>query len=599
MDNTKEKNSESLALRTTFPDYSEFVALNSMSGSLPDVIYIPFEAATADVTLTGWEDEWFSNAKFNVGKWGNLSEPKMDFVYTWVNGSDKAFTDTMYPYEVNSTLNDPEGKWLQSHRMNRYRDWDELRYSIRTVEKYAQNIRNKIQILVNSVGTEGIANKASPQAPAKITGRQTPLWLNNNESTNDIVQIIPHEDFFDESARACLPTFNSLTIENQIFNTKSTVDRFFALSDDMLLGKPHAASDLYSPLFGPTMGFKNKGFNTRNAPTEEDSHRFGERPYHIYTSWLLNRRFGERHRDGQVHFGHSMGRSVTREAIQSFPRPALQSACQRFRGQAGFQLATWFATFHYTIERHREVLLWSYITQRSDTNQDGYLDWNERKAVIADLQEGVSNEGNTTFRTRQFYRVAKSLEAVGLEAPKVNLDILWTSLDGPSSIRRLKCHNFNVTDCLGPGFSTESSDKYYTSPMFSTEAIFHRVAQEKPECGDCLLKLILYRAKKGLEPLLPHKDLQVEARETVVKALVRYQYTIVEPDALFLMVTDAEQVEHVLTKRLLQEKREVGQLCLNDDITTEEGYFVERLREKIYGLFQGLVPEQSQFEWRM
>jgi hypothetical protein len=131
----------------------------------------------------------------------------------------------MYPYEVNSTLNDPEGKWLQSHRMNRYRDWDELRYSIRTVEKYAQNIRNKIQILVNSVGTEGIANKASPEAPAKITGRQTPLWLNNNESTNDIVQIIPHEDFFDESARACLPTFNSLTIENQIFNTKSTVDR--------------------------------------------------------------------------------------------------------------------------------------------------------------------------------------------------------------------------------------------------------------------------------------------------------------------------------------------------------------------------------------
>jgi hypothetical protein len=131
----------------------------------------------------------------------------------------------MYPYEVNSTLNDPEGKWLQSHRMNRYRDWDELRFSIRTVEKYAQNIRNKIQILVNSVGTEGIANTASPETPAEITGRQTPLWFNNNENTSDIVQIIPHEDFFDEPAQACLPTFNSLTIENQIFNTKSTVDR--------------------------------------------------------------------------------------------------------------------------------------------------------------------------------------------------------------------------------------------------------------------------------------------------------------------------------------------------------------------------------------
>jgi hypothetical protein len=142
-----------------------------------------------------------------------------------VNGSDRAFTDTMYPYEVNSTLNDPEGTWLQSHRMNRYRDWDELRFSIRTVEKYAENIRNKIQILVNSVGTEGIADKAYPENPANITGRQTPLWLNSNKNTKDIIQIIPQEDFFDVSEQGCLPTFNSLTIENQIFNTKSTVDR--------------------------------------------------------------------------------------------------------------------------------------------------------------------------------------------------------------------------------------------------------------------------------------------------------------------------------------------------------------------------------------
>ena len=81
MDSTKEKTSESSALRTTFPEYSEFVALNSMVDTLPDVIYIPFEAATTDVTLTGWEDEWFSKAEYNVEQWGNLSEPKIDFVY--------------------------------------------------------------------------------------------------------------------------------------------------------------------------------------------------------------------------------------------------------------------------------------------------------------------------------------------------------------------------------------------------------------------------------------------------------------------------------------------------------------------------------------
>jgi len=82
MDSTKEKTSGSSALRTTFPEYSKFVALNSRADTLPDVIYIPFEAATTDVTLTGWEDEWFSKAEYNVDQWGNLSEPKTDFVYS-------------------------------------------------------------------------------------------------------------------------------------------------------------------------------------------------------------------------------------------------------------------------------------------------------------------------------------------------------------------------------------------------------------------------------------------------------------------------------------------------------------------------------------
>jgi hypothetical protein len=142
-----------------------------------------------------------------------------------VNGSEQAFTDTMYPYEVNSTLNDASGAWLKKHSMNRYRDWDELRFSIRTVEKYAHNVINKIQVLVNSVGTEGIAAKATGDKPAVITGKQVPQWLNTDEETKKIVEVVAHEDFFDKSEKGCLPTFNSMTIENQIYNTKSTVDR--------------------------------------------------------------------------------------------------------------------------------------------------------------------------------------------------------------------------------------------------------------------------------------------------------------------------------------------------------------------------------------
>jgi hypothetical protein len=77
--------------RTSFPTYDEFVALDSLADTLPDVVHIPFEESTFDVTLEGWEDKWFSEGVFDNAQRGNLTEPKIDFIYTWVNGSQKSF----------------------------------------------------------------------------------------------------------------------------------------------------------------------------------------------------------------------------------------------------------------------------------------------------------------------------------------------------------------------------------------------------------------------------------------------------------------------------------------------------------------------------
>ena len=70
-----------------------------------------------------------------------------------VNGSEDDFKSIRRKYELTSPLNDEEGKWISNHSINRYRDWDELRYSFRSLDKYAKNFPNKIQLLVNSVGT--------------------------------------------------------------------------------------------------------------------------------------------------------------------------------------------------------------------------------------------------------------------------------------------------------------------------------------------------------------------------------------------------------------------------------------------------------------
>lgn len=364
----------------------------------------------------------------------------------------------------------------------------------------------------------------------------------------------------------------------------------------MLLGKPHSASDLYSPLFGPTMGFKDNAYNTLKPPTEEDAERFGEKPFLIYTSWLLNRRFGARKRKGQVHFIHSLSRSITKEAITSFPRPALRSALQRFRGETGFQLYSWYVIFHYTMERHREALLWSYIMLRSDADEDGYLSWNERRKILRELGEGMSNETPELFRHRIYYQVGEHHQKAGLQPPKVNTEVLWTSLDGPAMIKDLDCDAFDTEDCLAPGFSMDSSDSSARSPVFSSAAIFDRISRQSPRCGDCLLKLILNRRRAGLGPLLPHAATQQKQRDIVIKALMKFQYTIVKPDAEFYMVTDAEQAEQALLKPYIKKSKKVGQMCLNDDVVTSDPDELNHLGKVMDALFNGLLPEPSSFE---
>ena len=363
----------------------------------------------------------------------------------------------------------------------------------------------------------------------------------------------------------------------------------------MLLGKPHAASDIYSPLFGPVMGFKANSYSTTSPPTDVDAHRFGEKPFLIYTSWLLNRRFGIRKRKGQGHFGHSLSREIMREAIGSFPGPELMSACKRFRGEPGFQLYSWYATFHYLIERHREALLWSYIILRSDVNDDGYLDSDERRPIQVEIIQGMKTEGKLTYRKRNYFHVAQLLQKAGLDAPKVNTDVTWTSLDGPQAIRDVDCAEFDVNECLAPGFSL-SSNSSARNPMFSTAVIFDRVARQMPKCGDCLLKLVLNQIPRGLDPLLPRMK-QREKRVLAVKAAMRYRYAIINPDALFVMVTDAEQVDHALVGPYVREGRPLaGQLCLNDDVATDDASELADVKQAMTELYQGLFSQKCRFE---
>lgn len=124
---------------------------------------------------------------------------KIDFVILWVDGNDKEWLKEKEKYQ-------PQ-KELLSASVSRYRDWDNLQYWFRGVEKYAPWV-NKIFF---------------------ITHGHLPKWLNTD---NPKLKIINHKEFLREED---LPTFNSNAIELSMNKIKGLSEKFVAFNDDMFI----------------------------------------------------------------------------------------------------------------------------------------------------------------------------------------------------------------------------------------------------------------------------------------------------------------------------------------------------------------------------
>ena len=128
---------------------------------------------------------------------------KIDLVYLWCSNADPEFADVMNLARENLLL--PTKKNDPDHRTT---DHNELRYSLRSVEKFAPWI-NHIYI---------------------VTYQQVPKWLNIHHPKITIVdhsEIIPAE---------YLPTFNSAVIEAFLHKIPGLSEHFLFSNDDMFFG---------------------------------------------------------------------------------------------------------------------------------------------------------------------------------------------------------------------------------------------------------------------------------------------------------------------------------------------------------------------------
>ena len=134
----------------------------------------------------------------------------IDFVIIWVDGNDKQWQAEKAKYDGKTVTN--------ANSEVRFRDWDNLQYWFRGVEKFAPWV-NKVYL---------------------VTDNQKPDWLNID---SDKLVLIDHKEIINNDF---LPVFSANPIESNIHRIPGLSEHFVFFNDDMYLTAPVSPDDFFS-----------------------------------------------------------------------------------------------------------------------------------------------------------------------------------------------------------------------------------------------------------------------------------------------------------------------------------------------------------------
>lgn len=149
----------------------------------------------------------------------------IDLVYLWVNGNDPEWIA-----KRNACIGETSKE--EENCKGRYVDNDELKFSLRSVEKYAPWIR-KIFI---------------------VTDHQIPEWL---DTSHPKVQIVDHTEIMPAEY---LPCFNSVVIEHHLHKIPGLSEHFLYANDDMYINKPVTPETFFAKDLLPKIRLNRRPF---------------------------------------------------------------------------------------------------------------------------------------------------------------------------------------------------------------------------------------------------------------------------------------------------------------------------------------------------
>ncbi|KAF9579619.1 Xanthine phosphoribosyltransferase 1 [Lunasporangiospora selenospora] len=607
-----------------------------------------------------WSSGWFATQSLSPGLNASVGQNlTIDIVYTWVNGSDAKLQQTRKDYESvspffqnyknivaassprllvwkrnencqegNSSCSDetsepkPQHTQMQKRQLrrvrdaavvqadptiSRYRDMDELQFSVRSVAQYATSMTKRIHIL-------------STKPDASSTKGQVPNWL-DLETSKDIVNVVHHDMFFEN--KSSLPTFNSLAIESQLHHIPSLSDVFLYLNDDVFLGRKMSPSDVWTPLYGFVLFMEPSLLVSPNVLAfSGDSLVVGEWYALQWSNYLLSKHFGARHRSYVAHMPHVLSVPMLQEMENLWPEAYAATSSHRFRGEGqGLDVHTSFFMAHYVIERLRETQLSSFWLYRLDENQDGILDWGERERFIQRIQNWndlvknrTSTEGSNRPVNPNFVPFVQGykdrLQSLGYE-PTDTTTYKLSGLDGfpflltnGNTSKPIESHNedkerqpyskehttqlrhcqLDVDFCLGPLFTNSSVP---TLDMGTSTDIFERLAFAEFHCGDCLLHMLRQTSKdEGLASEILPQDPNSAGFKQVTADLAKYNYVVASAPSSFVQLWTEEGSKKDLAS-ILEHKDTLGFFCINDNVVNNPD-----LENRVHNVFKTFLEDR-------
>lgn len=233
-------------------------------------------------------------------------EAPVDIVYLWVDGSDPVWRRKRA--HAADALNDDgrQSLALYSNVEGRFRDNDELLYSLRALEKFFPD-HGHVYV---------------------VTDAQTPAWLQSSSG----LTVVDHRDLIPAHL---LPTFDSGNIESYIHRIANLSERFFYLNDDVFFGAQVRLNDWFYP--GGTYVAWSDEPSVTDEPMRTDATAL-ENACRLSHAWLraqpASASCAGPARSGLLRAGQQTAYQPVFRTFAHSPRPMLRSRMMRLEREA-------------------------------------------------------------------------------------------------------------------------------------------------------------------------------------------------------------------------------------------------------------------------